>query len=1145
MLENRIQNVDEPVVDYFYDKAGMCRSLDLTFSETRDYVLEGLRSQDQAYWTSSQHHKNLTELLSDLHDWMQLRDKRKTRFASNKNPSTGYQRKTPPEKDNASRSTNVLPPLPKWTTSVAAKDDAVKQTPKYEYKAPQCYNCRAEGHIARDCPKPRRPCSNCGSTRHTRSRCTATEEAAETTTGKSDACLVESLTTTSSRIPFLKTVQLNGKSVDGLVDTGASDVLVRASIARKCNISVRLVSRPLYTVGDATQPGAETTGEGTTDVAVDGVIGADHPVFIVPDKSIPVDVIVGRSWLDLAHVVYFKCGAELVFDSVGPADPSCAKDVQMDIVENSGTVPINAKPYHTSPTDRKRITEILQEWKSAGIVSDSTSPYASPVLLVNKASGDKRLCVDYRKLNQQTVAPVFPMPDIDGQLSTLADGVIFTRMDLSNGFLQIPLSPQAKEKTAFITEDAAAKFERMPFGLKGAPTMFQRMMNTIFKELKNDGLVNVYMDDIIMPSKDSEHMLDGLEQVFKVLRAAGLTLKPNKCTFGFDCLEYLGFRISKGTIQPGKKTEVIATFPRPRNEYEVRRFLGLTGYFRRFIVNYAKLAAPLTTLTGKNTVFTWEREQQKSFDELKRILCSEPVVAMYDPTAPITQVHTDASSVALSGVLLQGSTSSELHMVYAVSKKTTDVESRYHSSRLELYAIIWTLDRLRPFLLGIRFTIFTDCQPLVYLNVHKTTKPQVARWFEALQEFDFEIKYRPGSRMAHVDALSRVHDSEQGDVSSVETDLLKRLDVFVALSPTDRVRFMQQSDEKTKLLINLLQTDTKLTVAEKGLVRDYQLTDGVLYRLHEGRALLVVPESMRKGVVIGAHDYGGHHAVERTIAIITRDYWFAGLRRYVRQHVHMCLDCLIHKRPAGKKPGLLHPIPAGRRPFQVIHVDHLGPFETSTKSNKYLLVVADNLTKYIHLYPCRSTDTAGVIRSLTKFCNERGMPERIISDRGSCFTANAFQTFCQTRGIKHTLNSTRHPQANGQVERANRTITPILSMSAVNQQSWDARIGEIERFLNSAPNKTTTKTPFEALHGYQPRFHGGTLSSLSLTRNEWTKPDEMQQFIQGKIVDGQQRMKETYDLKRTVGIKFNVGEVVVMLRQPAPDQPSKLQGKYR
>lgn len=190
------------------------------------------------------------------------------------------------------------------------------------------------------------------------------------------------------------------------------------------------------------------------------------------------------------------------------------------------------------------------------------------------------------------------------------------------------------------------------------------------------------------------------------------------------------------TIQPGKKTEVISTFPRPKNEHEVRRFLGLAGYFRRFIVNYAKIETPLKILTGK--------KQQKSFDELKRILCSEPVVAMYSPTAPVTQVHTDASSVALSGVLLQGSTPNELQMVYAVSKKTTDAESRYHSSHLELYVVIWTLDRLRPFLLGIRFTIITDCQSLVYLNVPKTTKSQVARWFEVLQEFDFEIKYRPG-----------------------------------------------------------------------------------------------------------------------------------------------------------------------------------------------------------------------------------------------------------------------------------------------------------------------------------------------------------------------------------------------------------------
>jgi len=192
----------------------------------------------------------------------------------------------------------------------------------------------------------------------------------------------------------------------------------------------------------------------------------------------------------------------------------------------------------------------------------------------------------------------------------------------------------------------------------------------------------------------------------------------------------------------------IAKFPRPRDAHEVRRFLGFAGYFRRFTVKYAQIAAPLTCLTGKDVPFVWSESQENAFTALREILCNEPVVRMYDPEAVVTQVHTDASSLALSGILLQGETPTALHMVYAVSKKTTSAESKYHSSRLELLAIIWTLNRLRPFLLGIKFTVITDCQALVYLNLHKTVKPQIARWFEVLHEYDFEIKYRQAMRMA-------------------------------------------------------------------------------------------------------------------------------------------------------------------------------------------------------------------------------------------------------------------------------------------------------------------------------------------------------------------------------------------------------------
>ncbi|CAI6358281.1 unnamed protein product [Macrosiphum euphorbiae] len=236
---------------------------------------------------------------------------------------------------------------------------------------------------------------------------------------------------------------------------------------------------------------------------------------------------------------------------------------------------------------------------------------------------------------------------------------------------------------------------------------------------------------------------------------------------------------------------------------------------------------------------------------------------MFNPKAEVTQVHTDASSVALSGMLLQGPTTTNLHMVYAVSKKTTAAESKYHSSRLELYAVIWTLNRLRPYLLVIRFTVVTDCQSLIYLNIQKTVKPQIACWFEVLQEFEFDIKFRLGERMAHVDALSRaVCPTATEEDFSVKQELSARLDVFVAMTAIERVRFMQQGDDATKDLIQLVLATRPLTEHEERTVERYELHDGVLHRRYAGRLLLVVPRPMRKGIVIGEHDYGGHFSLD-------------------------------------------------------------------------------------------------------------------------------------------------------------------------------------------------------------------------------------------------------------------------------------------
>lgn len=365
------------------------------------------------------------------------------------------------------------------------------------------------------------------------------------------------------------------------------------------------------------------------------------------------------------------------------------------------------------------------------------------------------------------------------------------------------------------------------------------------------------------------------------------------------------------------------------------------------------------------------------------------------------------------------------------------------------------------------------------------------------------------------------------------------------MSTADRVRFMQQSDERCMQVIRLLQMSGKMTTDESNQVENFELHDGVLYRRVANRRLLVIPRSMRKGIVIGAHDYGGHFSVDCTVTKIMADYWLAGLVRYVRQHITMCLDCLTHKKPLGKVAGLLHPIPPGRRPFQIIHVDHLGSFETSTAKNKFLLVIVDNLTKYVQLYPCKTTDGGGVVRILTKFCDQRGIPDRIVSDRGTCFTSRKFEQFCQAKGINHTLKSPRHPQANGQVERANRIIIPLLSLSTDDQHRWDVKVGEVERHLNTAVNKTTTKTPFETLHGYKPRFHRIAWAELSSTRDDWVSPEELQQQVHGNILVAQQAAKANYDRKHSDGVKYDIGEVIVMSRPSTAGLNSKLQSKYR
>ncbi|UYV68266.1 hypothetical protein LAZ67_5003653 [Cordylochernes scorpioides] len=446
--------------------------------------------------------------------------------------------------------------------------------------------------------------------------------------------------------------------------------------------------------------------------------------------------------------------------ALGMEELGCTDVTKMDIKEVDGSKPVCLRPYKTTASEREAIREIVREWKDNGIVTETRSPYASPVLLVRKKTGDHRLVVDYRRLNIQTVKDKFPLPRIDDLLEGLRNAKFFTTLDLAHGYLQIPLTDKAKLKTAFITPDDTGQFERMIFGLANAPAEFQRLMHTVLGPLLNKKAF-CYLDDVIIPAKDWREMIERLREVLERIRSAKLTLKPSKCEFGRREVEFLGYVISTGGLKPGpRKIKAIEEFPEPKNVHDIRRFLGLTNFFRRFVKDFARKAEPLSRLTKKGSQFEWKEEQRRSFGGLRKDLVEYPVLAHYNPELK-TEVHCDASAEGLAGMVLQMDEDGKWRLVYCVSKKTTEAEKMYHSSKLELMAIVWTLDRLRQFLVGIKFTVVTDCQALVYMNAKKTTNPQIARWYNLIQEYNFEIRHKPGEKMAHVDGMSRRYPPTQ------------------------------------------------------------------------------------------------------------------------------------------------------------------------------------------------------------------------------------------------------------------------------------------------------------------------------------------------------------------------------------------------
>lgn len=791
--------------------------------------------------------------------------------------------------------------------------------------------------------------------------------------------------------------------------------------------------------------------------------------------------------------------------------------------------PVNKKPYRLAYSEKKIVAKKINELLDSNIIRESSSEYASPIILVKKKNGDFRLCVDYRSLNAITVKERFPLPHIDDQLSKLANKKVFTSLDLFSGYHHIKIHPDSIDKTAFVTPDGSYEFLRVPFGLANAPAVFMRVIQKLVNMVGSDELI-CFMDDMLLSTADVSDGLALLENVLINLRQCNLKLNIKKCSFLKSSVLFLGHEISSEGIRPGdQKIRAVFDFKIPENLHELRQFLGLCSYFRKFVQNYAIIAKPLTDLTKKDRVWLWDDEHTQSFQLLKQKLISRPVLALYDEQLP-SEIHTDACKKGVAGILLQKQKDGKLKPVFYFSRVTSREESLYHSYELETLAVVESLRRFRVYVLGKSIKIVTDCSAVRYTLHKKDLIPRIARWWLTIQEYDIQIEYRPGDRMKHVDALSRnplcvpVNKDDNFNLLQISSE-----DWYLAV---------QLQDEKLNNIIKQLREGN----AAKDIINNYKIKNDRLYRktLHGDR--LAVPSFARWKLMQKFHDQIGHIGLKRCDELIKSDYWFPKMTRFIKKYVGSCLECAYGKGEYGKPSGELHPIPKPSTPMETVHIDHLGPFSRTTKGYQYVLMIVDSFTKFLIARPTRTINSVETVTVLRDMFSLFGFPKKIISDRNLAFTSRVFKEFATNYNIRHTLNAIACPRANGQVERYNRTLLDAMRTRTKDPNMWTECLPDVIWGINNTINESLGYHPFEVLFSYRTRL----LPNLSGDSGQPTMPvQQKRNIVARRLKERAEGMKKQFDRRHKPEKTFNKGDLVLWKQAPTGGEVKNVNSKLQ
>ena len=598
-----------------------------------------------------------------------------------------------------------------------------------------------------------------------------------------------------------------------------------------------------------------------------------------------------------------------------------------------------------------------------------------------------------------------------------------------------------------------------------------------------------------MYSNSLEEHVQHLKQVFQVLREHELYVKKEKCSFAKQEVEFLGHRIKEGKLMMDPaKVQAIQEWQPPSKVPELRSFLGLVNYYRRFIKGYSAIAAPLTDLLKKNKAWCWSDECQTAFEALKQAVSEEPVMALPDYGKPF-EVHTDASYFAIGGVLMQ-----DRHPIAYESRKLNDTERRYTVQEKEMTAIIHCLRTWRHYLLGSKFTILTDNVATSYFQTQKKLSPKQARWQDFLAEFDYKLEYKPGKANVVADALSRKAELAALASSTPKSDFL------------DRIKEGMQQDHLAKNLLKL---------AIEGKTRRFWEDDGLLLTVGN-RVFVPKWGNLRREILKEFHDslWAGHPGMNRTLALVQQNYYWPQLKDDVEAYVRTCLICQQDKVEQQPPAGLLEPLPVAERPWESVSMDFIVALPKSEGFGS-IMVVVDRFSKYATFIPapadCKVDEAARLFfKNVVKLW---GVPRSIISDRDPRFTGKFWRELFKLLGTELNFSTSFHPQSDGQTERINALLELYLRhYVSAHQRDW-AKLLDVAQFsYNLQRSESTGKSPFEIVMGQQPltpnaiaATYGGVNPSAHKFAREWHEEADITRACLDKAA---KRMKKWADVKR-------------------------------